>query len=117
MILVNTLLENSFGKLLVCASSRFPQRNRLKSVSAAAQETARSLKMDFEMIKFKENTLQIYVYYENGEDEPIPIYCDQGRQNDPQNICSNLKKMIFVLSFHPRNSALRRIRSEITGLS
>jgi hypothetical protein len=108
---------NNFGKLLVCASSRAPQRNRLRSVRNAAQETARLLKLDFEMVKFKENASQIYVYYENGEDEPIPIYCDEGKQNDPQSICSNLRKMIFVLSFHPRNSALQKMRSEITALS
>jgi hypothetical protein len=111
------MFGNSSGKLLVCASSRVPQRNRLKSVSTAAQETARLLKLDFEMVKFKENARQIYVYYGNGEDEPIPIYCDEGKQNDPRSIGSNLRKMIFVLSFHPRNSALRRMRSEITGLS
>ena len=114
---MGTMFGNNFGKLLVCASSRAPQRNRLKSVRAAAQETARLLKLDFELVKFKENASQIYVYYENGTDEPIPIYCDEGKQNSPQSICSNLRKMIFVLSFHPRNSALRRMRSEITGLS
>ena len=111
------MLENNFGKLLVCASTRAPQRNRLKFVSTAAQETARSLNLDFEMVKFKENASQIYVYYENGQDEPIPIYCDEGKRDDPESICSNLRKMMFVLSFHPRNSALRQMRSEIKRLS
>jgi hypothetical protein len=111
------MFESNFGKLMVYASSRAPTRNRLKSVSIAAQETARLLKLDFEMVRIKENASQIYVYYENGEDEPIPIYCDEGKQYEPKSICSNLRKMIFVLSFHPRNSALRQIRNEITGLS
>ena len=111
------MFGDNFGKLLVCASSRAPQRNRLKSVRAAAQETARLLKLDFELVKFKENASQIYVYYENGEDEPVPIYCDEGKKDDLESISSNLKKMMFVLSFHPRNLALRQMRSEITGLS
>ena len=111
------MFGNNFGKLLVCASSRAPKRNRLKSVRAAAQETARLLKLDFELVKFKENASQIYVYYENGEDEPVPIYCDEGKKDDLESISSNLKKMMFVLSFHPRNLALRQMRSEITGLS
>jgi hypothetical protein len=111
------MLESNSGKLLVCASSRAPQRNRLKSVSTAAQETARSLALDYELVKFKENASQIYVYYENGEDEPVPIYCDEGKQNDLQSICSSLRKMIFVLSFHPRNSALQQMRGKITRLS
>jgi len=111
------MLVNNLGKLLVCASGCAPQRNRLKSVRTAAQETARLLNLDFEMVKFKENASQIYVYYENGEDEPVPIYCDEGKKNDLESICSSLRKMMFVLSFHPRNSALRRMRAEITGLS
>lgn len=111
------MFKNNIGKLQVRASSHAPQRSRLKSVSTAAQETARLLKLDFELVRFKENASQIYVYYENGQDEPVPIYCDEGKQNDPQSICSNLRKMMFVLSFHPRNSALRQMRSEITRLS
>lgn len=111
------MLANNCGKLLVYASGHAPQRNRLKSVRLAAEETARLLNLDFEMVKFKENASQIYVYYENGEDEPIPIYCDEGKKYDLECICSNLRKMMFVLSFHPKHSALRQMRSEITRLS
>lgn len=117
MIPVNGMFGNSTGKLLVYASSRAPHRNRLKSVRAAAQETASLFRLDFEMVKFRENASQIYVYYENGQDEPVPIYCDEGKQNDPESICSNLRRMMFVLSFHPSNSALQRMRSEIRRLS
>lgn len=75
------------------------------------------LKLDFEIVRFKEKASQIYVYYENGEDEPIPIYCDEGKKADMEGICSNLRKMIFVLSFHPRHLSLRQMRQEITRLS
>ncbi len=102
---------------MVYASNCVPQKKRLKSVRTATQETARLLNLDFEMVRFKENASQIYVYYENGRDEPIPIYCDEGKRDDQQGISANLRKMMFVLSFHPRNSALKRMRDEITRLS
>jgi len=71
------------------------------------------LNLDFELVKFKEKARPIYVYYENGEDEPVPIYCDEGKRYDPEGICANLRRMMFVLSFHPKNSALKRMRGEI----
>lgn len=111
------MFKSNIGKLMVYASSYSPKRNRLKSVRTAAQETARLLQLDFEVVRFKERASQIYVYYENGEDEPVPIYCDEGKESDPRGICSNLRRMMFVLSFHPRNMALRQIRQEITRLS
>jgi len=107
------MFKNSIGKLMVYSSSCVPKRKRLQSVRNATQETARLLNLGFEDVKIRERASQIYVYYENGEDEPIPIYCDEGKKDDLTSICSNLRKMMFVLSFHPRNSALRRVRSAI----
>ena len=98
---------------MVYAATGAPHRKRLESVRTATQETARSLNLDFEIVKFKQNARQIYVYYENGEDEPVPIYCDEGKRYDPEGICANLRRMMFVLSFHPKNSALKQMRSEI----
>jgi len=34
-----------------------------------------------------------------------------------EEICSALRSMIFVLSFHPKHSALRQMRKEILKLS
>jgi hypothetical protein len=110
------VLRNS-GKLLVYASAGCSQRKRLNSVREAAEETAQRLNLGFEVVPFRKRCSQIYVYYENGSDEPVPIYCDEGKSFDPEGICTNLRRMMFVLSFHPRNGALRMMRSELMGFS
>ena len=105
------------GKLMVYASAGSPHKKRLQSVRTATEETARLLKLDFEMVNFGKRVSQIYVYYEDEGDEPIPIYCDEGKQLDLDEIGSNLKKMMFVLSFHPKHSALRQMRRELMAVS
>jgi hypothetical protein len=69
------------------------------------------------MVKFRRGYSQIYVYYEDGNDEPIPIYCDEGKQLGSEEISSKLRRMMFVLSFHPRHSALKRMRPDLIGFS
>jgi hypothetical protein len=110
------MLKNG-GKLLLYASTGGSQRKRLDSVREAAEQTAGHLNLGFEMIRFRKSSSQIYVYYENGSDEPVPIYCDEGKRIDTEGICASLRRMMFVLSFHPRNSALRTMRDEIMGFS
>lgn len=105
------------GKLLLYASSGGNRKKRLDSVREAAEETAERLNLGFEMVHFKKTCNQIYIYYENGRDEPVPIYCDEGKRMSAEGICLNLRRMMFVLSFHPRNSALRTIRTEIMRFS
>jgi hypothetical protein len=80
-------------------------------------ETAHSLNLGFEVVSFRKGCRQIYVYFENGSDEPVPIYCDEGKKFDSKGICARLRRMMFVLSFHPRNSALRPLRAELMGFS
>ena len=113
------MFKNDCGKLLVYASTGAPHKKRLQSVRTATEETAKLLNLNFEMIRFRKSFSQIYVYYENGDDEPIPIYCDEGKAGDLQEICATLRNMMFVLSFHPKHSALRQARKAIiaTGLS
>jgi hypothetical protein len=113
------MFKNDSGKLLVYASTGAPHKKRLQSVRTATEETAKLLNLNFEMIRFRKSFSQIYVYYENGDDEPIPIYCDEGKAGDLQEICATLRNMMFVLSFHPKHSALRQARKAIiaTGLS
>ena len=109
--------ENS-GKLMVYASTGVSCRKRLESVRTAAQETAKRLNLDFKMVKLDRAGSPIYVYYEEDTDnEPIPLYCDEGKKSDLDEICSALRNMIFVLSFHPKHSALRHMRKEIIRLS
>ena len=105
------------GKLLLYASAGISERKRLNSVRRAAIETAERLHLGFELVPFRKSSGQIYVYYENGNDEPIPIYCDEGKRFDVESICASLRKMMFVLSFHPRNAALRTMRAELMGFS
>jgi hypothetical protein len=84
----------------------------------ATEETAKLLNLDFEVIRFGKNFSQIYVYYECGDGgEPIPLYCDEGKTGSLQEICATLRKMVFVLSFHPRHLALKQMRGAIMRLS
>ena len=112
------MFKSNSGKLLVYASSDVPQKKRLTSVRTATEETARLLNLDFEVVKFRNGCSQIYVYYECGDGgEPIPLYCDKGKVGGLEEICANLRKMMFVLSFHPKHSALKQMRSAIMRAS
>jgi hypothetical protein len=111
------MFKTDCGKLMVYASTVAPHRARLQSVRTATEKTARLLNLGFEVVRFKKSFSQIYVYYENGDDEPIPIYCDEGKTCNQQEICTTLKNMMFVLSFHPKHSALRQVQKEIMRLS
>ena len=110
-------MENSNGKLLIRASSFTSHEKRLKSVSMATEKMAKLLKLNFEVITFGEKITQIYVYYKNGDEEPIPIYCNKGEESNINEIYTDLRNMIFVLSFHPKHSALRQIRRGIMQFS
>jgi hypothetical protein len=111
------MLENSNGKLLVYASSLRFREKRLKSVSMATEKMAKVLRLNVEVITFREEFAPIYVYYKNGEEEPIPIYCDKGEKANTQEICTALRNIMFVLSFHPKHPALRRMREELMRFS
>jgi len=107
------MLENANGKLLVYASSFTLHEKRLESVSMAAEKMAKMLKLNFEVVTFGEKTTPIYVYYKNGDEEPIPLYCDKGGEANMQEIYTALSNMMFVLSFHPKHSALKQMRKWI----
>lgn len=98
---------------MVYASNFAYCEKRLKNVNIAAKKMAKMLGLDVKVITFREKTTVIYVYYQNGNEEPVPIYCDKGKGNNVQDIYTNLRKMLFVLSFHPKHSALKKIRKEI----
>jgi hypothetical protein len=111
------VLENSNGKLLIYASRSISHKKRLKSVSIAAEKMAKLLRLNFELITFGEKITPIYVYYKNGDEEPIPLYCDKGGKVDIQEVYVALRNMMFVLSFHPKHSALKQIRNGIMQFS
>jgi len=103
---------------MVYASTGIPTRKRLDWVRAAAQQTAKRLNLNFQMVKLDSAGSPIYVYYEETVgDDPIPLYCDEGKMSDLEEISSTLRRMMFVLSFHPKHSALRQIRKDILKLS
>jgi len=109
--------ENS-GKLLVYTSTGLPSKKRLESVRDAVKETAKRLNLNFEIIRFDRSSFPIYVYYEEGEGHgPIPLYCDEGKISDLEEISNVLRNMMFVLSFHPKHSVLREMRSKLFKLS
>ena len=109
------MLGRSGGELFVYASS-FSQK-RLKPVSMAAEKMARLLKLNFEIKTFRKNFAPIYVYYKTGDEEPIPIYCSNSGQSNMEEVCTTLRNMMFVLSFHPKHQALRHVRKEIMQFS
>jgi hypothetical protein len=111
------VLENSNGKLLVYASALASHEKRMRSLRSAAERMAKLLRLSVEVVTFSEEFEPMYVYYKNGDEEPIPIYCDYGGKAHAQEICVALRNMMFVLSFHPRHSALRQIRKEIMRFS
>jgi hypothetical protein len=111
------MYKNNCGKLMVYASDGFPSRKRLESVKTATQKTAKCLNLDFGMVKFEKSGSPIYVYYKGDDGEQIPLYCDEGKISDLEEISSALRSMMFVLSFHPRHTTLRQMRKEIVKLS
>jgi hypothetical protein len=112
------MFKENYGKLMVYASSGEPGRKRLDSVKTAARATAQRLKLDFEMVKLDKACSPIYVYYEaKGDEEPIPLYCDEGKRSDLEEISSALRSMMFVLSFHPKHSLLQQMRGELLKVS
>ncbi len=102
---------------MVYSSNEETQVKKLESIQAATKKIAQMLKMNFEFIKFKESYSKVFVYYDNGTDEPIPLYCDKGRKERTQDICTSLRKMMFVLSFHPKHSTLKHVRNSIMSFS
>ncbi len=78
---------------------------------------AKLLNLRMEIVTFRREFAPVYVYYKYGDDEPIPIYCTRNGESDMQEIYATLRNMMFVLSFHPKHSALKQIRREIMQLS
>jgi len=111
------MLSNPEGKLLVYASTFADYTERLKSISSAAEKTARLLNLNFKIVTFNKKFATIYVYYKNGDEEPVPLYCAYEGESDMHKVCRALRNMLFVLSFHPKYLALREARKEIMQFS
>lgn len=112
-----SMFKENCGKLMVYTSTDNPSGKRLESVRTAAKETAKRLNLDFEMVRLDKAPLPIYVYYEENDGEPIPLYCDEGKLSGLEEISDKIRNMMFVLSFHPKHSVLKGMRSELLKLS
>src|SRR5665647_3854212 len=105
------MFKGNCGKLMVYASTGIPGKKRLESVKDAAKETAKRLNLDFEIIRFDRASSPIYIYYEEFDgDEPIPLYCDEGKMSGLEEISSKLRNMMFVLSFHQKPVSYTHLR-------
>ena len=102
---------------MVCSSNQESKNKKLEAIKLATRKTARLFNMNFESIQIKEDFSKVFVYYDNGTDEPIPLYCDKGKKERIQDICTSLRKMMFVLSFHPKHFALKYVRNSVMTLS
>ncbi|MBC7130529.1 hypothetical protein H5T51_04840 [Candidatus Bathyarchaeota archaeon] len=106
------------GRILVYASDRASCKKRLKPISLAARKIAKNLNLDMEIVTLKTRAAaSICVCYQNGNEEPIPLYQDRGRRTNFESVYKALRSMIFVLSFHPRYVALRKMRRKIMKFS
>lgn len=117
MHLMVSALENVIGKLLVYTSALDTCRNRLKSISIVTEKMAKALGLSVEFVTCQKELTPIYIYYASGDEEPIPVYCDKNEETSVQEICKNLRNMMFVLSFHPKHSALKQARKAIMQFS
>ena len=106
-------MENCNGTLFVYASSFESKGKKFEPVKLAAEKIARRLGLSFEVRTFRKKFGSAYVYYTSGDEEPIPIYCVGETSSNIEEIYTSLRNMMFVLSFHPRHSALKQIRKEI----
>lgn len=110
-------MDLNHGKLLVYAPKLAKIRKRLKQVNMAVAKTAKTLNLDYEVVPLKGRETPIYVYYKDNGEEPVPIYCHSKDENNSEKICMALRSMIFVLSFHPKYPALKKIRKAIIRFS
>jgi len=113
-------LNINCGRLLVYSSADY-ERKRLRSISAAVRKMAKKLRLEVEVIKMEETRATLYatlyIFYEGENGESIPLYCDKNKDPSVESICRALRSMMFLLSFNPRYSALKRIRREIMRFS
>ena len=105
-------LESVNGRFLVYASN-----SGRRSVNLAVRKMAKDLGMDVRVVRVRQKQVPIYVYYQCGEEEAVPIYCEGVGRLGVEGVYSKLRSMMFVLSFHPKHLALRSLRSMIMRFS
>ncbi|XES76207.1 MAG: hypothetical protein ACBZ72_08455 [Candidatus Bathyarchaeia archaeon] len=89
------------------------QRQRLQLVKNAAEKTASQLNLNFDFHQQPSRSNAICVYYECAGEEPVPVYCDEGKLGNQEEIQASISNVMFVLSFHPRHAALTQVRERL----
>ncbi len=101
------------GRLVVYASD-----SARRSVSLAVHRMAKDLGMDVRVVRVRRKSVPMYVYYQCGSEEAVPIFCDGSEeQSGVEDVYAKLRGMMFVLSFHPKHSVLRSLRGAIMRFS
>jgi len=108
-------MEKASARLLVYTSKS--HCGSLRSVNVATERIASMLGIGYEVVNLGRENAPTCVYYQEGEGEAIPIFCDKDRRSKFDEIYTHLRNMIFVLSFHPKHSGLRQFRSQLMALS
>lgn len=102
------MLSNN-GKFMVYTSPFSTRNGRLETVGRAVVKIAERLEADIEITQ-RRDVLSIFVYYENGGEEKIPVYCDWGKNWNEDDIYHAIRSVVYTLSFHPEYSVLQKIR-------
>ncbi len=97
------------GKFIVYASPFSTRNGRLKTVGRSVVRIAQSLGTDAEITQTS-GVLSIFVYYENGGKEKIPVYCDWGKNWNEDDIHHSIWSAVYALSFHPEYPIPQTIR-------
>ncbi len=88
------MFKNDTGKLMVYASPASSPKQRLQSIKDATEKMAKQLNLNFELVKQAQGNTPIYVYYESGGEDPVPIYCDEGKTGDLSEVSSKIRNMM-----------------------
>lgn len=105
------MLKKTCGKLSVYASHLELQGKRVRSVKMAAKRLAEFLNLDVEVVPFREKTPLIYVYYSNGGDDPVPLYCERQKIRCGRNLCG-VKEHDVCAFFSSEESSLKKTDGE-----
>ena len=98
----------SSGKFVIYTSRSSGRRKRLKTIGRAVVRVAERLGADIEVYQRKD-VLSIFVYYKNGGEEKIPVYCDWGKNWDEEDVYHAIRSVIYALSFHPKYEVLQTV--------
>jgi hypothetical protein len=105
------------SKLTLYTSNDIWHPKKAQSVRSATKKTAETLNLEFKEAHKSNANLPIYVYFEDEHNDAVPLYCDEGKNAELDEISSKIRSMMYVLSFHPKHATLAQIRSRLVKFS